>query len=52
MIMVADITTNNYTAQAAPSWKSVDNFGLLVSQNEPKRSNVLRRLAERFKTVR
>lgn len=48
MIMVSDLTLNNYTAPAAPSWMAVDNFGALLSQQH-QRVTLAERLVQMFR---
>ena len=43
MIMISDMTMNNYTAQATPNWMAADNFATLLNQKQ-KTESFLNRL--------
>ncbi|MCD8190956.1 MAG: hypothetical protein LUD78_12215 [Clostridiales bacterium] len=49
MIMVSDLTLNNYTAPAAPSWMAADNFGALLSQQH-QHTTLMERLSQLLRT--
>ncbi len=49
MIMISDLTLNNYTAPATLSWMSMDNFGELLSQQH-QRTTLSERLTRLFRT--
>lgn len=44
MIMISDMTLNNYTVQATPNWMAADNFSALLSQKHQSKS-ILDRVA-------
>ncbi|GEM_PF-3780574 len=34
MIMISDMTQNNFTSAATPSWMKADNFDVLMNQKD------------------
>lgn len=52
MIMVSDITNNNYTRQASPVWSNADNFAALMSQQPAQKSAFFKKLTDRLKSAR
>ena len=48
MIMVSEITLNNYTERSNPTWLKADNYGSLLS-NDHRQIGVLNRLAQLLK---
>ena len=48
MIMVSEITLNNYTERAIPTWLKADNYGSLLDGNH-RQIGVLNRLAQLLK---
>ena len=49
MIMVSDITSNNFTNQAAPSWGSADNYAALLSQQNAGKNGFFQAIADKLK---
>ena len=52
MIMVSDMTSNNYTRQERPSWGNVDNFSALLNRNDAPSGGLLRMLSEKLRSQR
>lgn len=38
MIMISDMTINNYTVRATPEWMTADNFSMLLKQRQQGKS--------------
>lgn len=51
MIMISDMTMNNYTAQATPNWMAADNFATLLGQKHQE-NDFLSRLVALLKNDR
>lgn len=48
MIMISEITLNNYTERSVPTWLKADNYGTLLTKDH-RQIGVLNRLAQLLK---